>query len=149
MQQLEQKGWAGVCPNTTECNIDNVDVTFGSSTGRRRRSVVQEVIEIGKRSTVEIRVSFHVKTDWQNSTPSTETFLEMEAVQKKIVDVIKVSAADGDLDVDGLSLDLNSFSSFVSEPNCPDGTTIRWESFTCGKAIVSKCFEMNFKLIEG
>lgn len=131
MQQLEQTGWAGVCPNTTKCNIDNVNVTFGSSTLRRRGSVVQEVIEIGKRSTVDIRVSFHVKTDWQNFTPSTETFIEMEAVQKKIVDVIKVSAADGDLDVDGLSLDLNSFTSNVSEPNCPDGTTIKWKSFTC------------------
>lgn len=149
MQQLEQNGWTGVCPNTTECNVDNVDVTFWTSTGRRRRSFAHEDIEIEKRSTIEIRVSFHVKTDWQNCTPSTETFLEMEAVQKRIVDVIKVSAADGDLDVDGLSLDLDSFTSNVSEPNCPDGTTVKWGSLTCGKAIFSKCFEIYFKLIEG
>lgn len=131
MQQLEQSGWAGVCPNTTECNVDNVDVTFGPSTGRRRRSVAYEDIEIEKRSTVEIRVSFQVKTDWQNSTPSLDTFLEMEALQKRIFEVIKLSAERGDLAIGGLSLDLNSFTSNVSEPNCPDGTAIKLESLTC------------------
>lgn len=144
MQQLEQSGWTGVCPNTTECNVDNVDVTFGPSTGRMRRSVPHEDIEIEKRSTVEIRVSFQVKTDWQNSTPSLDTFLEMEALQKRIFEVIKLSAGRGDLDIGGLSLDLNSFTSNVSEPNCPDGTAIKLGSLTCGKAIVSKFFEIFF-----
>lgn len=131
MQQLEQSGWTGVCPNTTECNVDNVDVTFGPSTGRRRRSIAHEDIEIQKRSTVQIRVSFHVKTNWQNFTPSIDTFLEMEAVQKRIVDVIKLSAENGDLDIGGFSVDLDSFTSDVSEPNCPDGTAIKWGSLTC------------------
>lgn len=68
----------------------------------------------------------------------------MEAVQTRIVDVIKVSASNGDLDISGLSVDLNSFSSDLSEPNCPDGTTLKWSSLTCGKAIVSKILERNY-----
>lgn len=73
----------------------------------------------------------------------------MEVVQKKIVDVIKVFVVDGDLDVDGLFLDLNFFISNVSELNCFDGMIIKWKLFICGKVIVFKCFEMNFKFIEG
>lgn len=144
MQQLEQSGWNGVCLNTTECNVDNVEVTLGPSTGRRRRSVDHKGIAIIKRSTIEIRVSFHVKTNWQNFTPSIDTLLEMEGVQKKIVDVIKISAENGDLDVGGLLVDLSSFASDLSEPNCPDGTTIKWSSLTCGKSIVSKNLMKSF-----
>lgn len=147
MQQLEQSGWTGVCQNTTECNVENVDVTFGPTTGRKKRSVAHKDNDILKRSTIEIRVSFHVKTNWQNFTSPDQTFSEMEAVQTRIVDVIKVSASNGDLDISGLSVDLNSFSSDLSEPNCPDGTTIKWNSLTCGEAIVSKILQRNYNSV--
>lgn len=71
----------------------------------------------------------------------------MEAVQTRIVNVIKISASNGDLDIGGLSVDLNSFSSDISEPNYPDGTTIKSNSLTCGKAIVSKILERNYNSI--
>lgn len=131
MQQLEQRGWTGVCPNTTECNVDNVDVTFGPSVGRKRRSVDDNGVDILNRSIIEIRVSFNVKTNWQNMTPSLDTFLKMEAVQKNVFDVIKLSAENGDLDIGGMSLDLNSFKSYFSKPNCPDGTMNKQGFFTC------------------
>lgn len=115
--------------------------------GEKKRSVAHKDNDILKRSTIEIRVSFHVKTNWQNFTSPHQTFSEMEAVQTRIVDVIKVSASNGDLDISGLSVDLNSFSSDLSEPNCPDGTTIKWNSLTCGEAIVSKILQSNYNSV--
>lgn len=65
-------------------------------------------------------------------------FLEMEGVQKKIVDVIKVFVENGDLDVGGLLVDLSFFVSDLSELNCFDGMIIKWSFLICGKLIVLK-----------
>lgn len=142
MIQRQQSGWAGACPNTTECNVNNTEVICGPTSGRRRRSADDTDIDLDsvtnnvhKRSLNEIKVKFFVITTWQNLNPSIETFLHMETIQQNIFGVIKESAKNGALNVSGLSPEMSSFSYSWSDPGCPDGMTVRWTTMTCGKLI--------------
>ncbi|XP_048736999.2 sushi, von Willebrand factor type A, EGF and pentraxin domain-containing protein 1-like isoform X2 [Ostrea edulis] len=130
MQLLEAQGWNGVCPSQIDCNVNNTEVTCGPVNGKKKRDVL-DVLR-GKRSTHEIRVEVTMTTTWYNfnSTGGT-TFYFLEDVQKKVYDVVKATAAAGNLTVRGLSPDISSFALGYSNPNCPDGTIIRWSTLTC------------------
>lgn len=135
MQLLEAQGWNGVCPSQIDCNVNNTEVTCGPVNGKKKRDVL-DVLR-GKRSTHEIRVEVTMTTTWYNfnSTGGT-TFYFLEDVQKKVYDVVKATAAAGNLTVRGLSPDISSFALGYSNPNCPDGTIIRWSTLTCGKSFL-------------
>ncbi|XP_062607291.1 uncharacterized protein LOC134269086, partial [Saccostrea cucullata] len=138
MKQLEIGGWAGVCPNSTECNVNNTDVTCGPVSGKRKRSADETGynwynVPSGRyrRSTFKISVSFSVKTSWQNFISSVDTYNLMGMIQQSIFDIIKGLAVNGSFNVSGMDPDINSFSSGLSEPECPEGTAIKQSTMSC------------------
>jgi hypothetical protein len=145
MQQLENNGWNGVCPSQIDCNIQNTVVTCGTVTGRRKRWT--DVAMREKRNTHEIRVEITIETTWFdfNSTGGA-TFYFLEDVQKNVFNVIKASSTAGDLTVRGLSPDINSFALGWSDPNCPDGQSVRWSTLTCGMNIIPYTIYIKFCL---
>lgn len=132
MQLLEFQGWNGLCPSQIDCNVNNTYVTCGVISGKKKRDVIFEKIRT-KRNSHEIRVEITLTTTWYdfNATGSS-TFFFLEEVQKNVFDTIKSSATAGTLIVRGLSPDISSFVLGYSDPECPEGTTIRWSSLTCG-----------------
>ncbi|XP_056020419.1 serine-rich adhesin for platelets-like isoform X3 [Ostrea edulis] len=130
MQLLEAQGWNGVCPSQIDCNVNNTEVTCGPVNGKKKRDVFN--ILRGKRSTHEIRVEVTMTTTWYdfNSTGAT-TFYFLEDVQKNMFNVIKSVASSGDLTVGGMVPDTNSFAIGWSDPNCPEGSIVRWSTLTC------------------
>lgn len=132
IQRLESQGWHGVCPSQIDCNVNNTDVTCGVISGKKKRDVIFEKIR-AKRNSHEIRVEVTLTTTWYdfNATGSS-TFFFLEEVQKNVFDAIKSSATAGNLTVRGLSPEISSFVLGYSDPECPEGTTIRWSSLTCG-----------------
>ncbi|XP_062600150.1 uncharacterized protein LOC134261766 [Saccostrea cucullata] len=133
MAQLEKNGWGGVCPDNNQCHVNNTDVTCGPLTGRRKRSADGEgkARNIPYNRTSEIRVSFFVETSWKNFESSNETFYSMEEIQKRIFDNIKKLAENGSFNVGGLDPDIDSFSSGLSDPECPEGTARKQNTMKC------------------
>uniref|UniRef100_K1QIC0 Sushi, von Willebrand factor type A, EGF and pentraxin domain-containing protein 1 n=1 Tax=Magallana gigas TaxID=29159 RepID=K1QIC0_MAGGI len=133
MQLLESQGWNGVCPSQIDCNVNNTEVTCGPVSGKKKRDInyVMEHV-MSKRSTHEIRVEVKLATTWYdfNSTGGS-TFYFLEEVQKKVFEVMKSSATAGNLTVSGLSPDISSFALGYSDPDCPQGTFVRWSSLGC------------------
>ncbi|XP_061173454.1 sushi, von Willebrand factor type A, EGF and pentraxin domain-containing protein 1-like [Saccostrea echinata] len=130
MQLLETQGWNGVCPTQIDCNVNNTVVTCGPVTGRRKRDI-SNFFRV-ERSTHEIRVELTMITTWYNfNSTGGSTFYFLEEIQKKVFNVIKSSASNGNLTVRGLSPDLNSFVLGWSDPYCPEGSIIRWSTLTC------------------
>lgn len=146
MQRLESQGWNGVCPSQIDCNVNNTEVTCGPVSGKKKRdvnSVLEHVFH--KRSTHEIRVEVKLTTTWYNfNSTGSSTFYFLEEVQKKVFDVMKLSATAGNLTVRGLSPDINSFVLGYSDPDCPKGTFVRWSTLSCGKNILNFLFFLKF-----
>lgn len=135
MQLLESQGWNGVCPSQIDCNVNNTEVTCGQVSRKKKRDV-NSILEhvLYKRSTHEIRVEVKLATTWYNfNSTGGSTFYFLEDVQKKVFEVMKSSAIAGNLTVSGLSPDISSFTLGYSDPDCPEGTFVRWSSLTCGK----------------
>lgn len=143
MQYLENNGFNGVCPSQIDCNIQNTVVTCGTITGRKKRWT--DVFIREKRSTHKIRVEITMETTWFdfNSTGGA-TFYFLEDIQKSIFNVIKASSVAGDLTVRGLSPDINSFALGWSDPDCPDGHSIRWSTLTCGMDVITILIYIEF-----
>lgn len=55
------RNWSNICPSF--CNVNDVTVTCGPTTDRRRRDVSSQ-IHFVKRSTNKITVSFSLTMDW-------------------------------------------------------------------------------------
>ena len=132
MQKLENSGpgYAGVCPDQATCNVGAVDVTCGPVSGRRKRREITR----HARSTHEIIVMcrIYINTTDTSKTPAA-TFWENEDILIDIFNLIKQLGQNGTLDAAGLSPDVSSFANGYSEVTCPEGTTIRMSSLTCGR----------------
>ena len=144
MQELENKGWAGVCPDSTECNVDNVYVTCGPASGRRKRrsgfkEFSENILARMVRTTHEIRTEFRIKTTVTSSTGMSplESFSYFENVITNISRVIEDEANSGSFDVEGATIDPSSYAIGNSVPVCPEGTFIRLSSLTCGEILFS------------
>lgn len=146
MQYQEKRGFAGVCPDETECNVNNTVVTCGPVSGRRKKRHTHEIgtysgynsmpTDRTKRNTHEIRVETLLTTSWYNfNSSNVDTFYFLESLQTKLFDVIKDLGRNGSLTVRALSPDNNSFQLGYSDPFCDEGLAVRWSTLTCGKFI--------------
>ncbi|XP_052700846.1 sushi, von Willebrand factor type A, EGF and pentraxin domain-containing protein 1-like isoform X1 [Crassostrea angulata] len=142
MQYQEKRGFAGVCPDETECNVNNTVVTCGPVSGRRKKRHTHEIgtysgynsmpTDRTKRNTHEIRVETLLTTSWYNfNSSNVDTFYFLESLQTKLFDVIKDLGRNGSLTVRALSPDNNSFQLGYSDPFCDEGLAVRWSTLTC------------------
>ncbi|KAK3101782.1 hypothetical protein FSP39_006299 [Pinctada imbricata] len=139
MQILETTGYEGVCPDSTECNVDNVDVTCGPTSGKRRKresSLIDKLMDLCRirRSTHthEIRVDFRV-TIVPNDTSRTpiDSFYYYEGVMNDMSDEIRELVQNGGMDVGGLTADSSTYAVGFSEVICPDNYNFQWSTLKC------------------
>lgn len=135
MEILEKNGYAGVCSDTLQCNVGNVSVTCGPSSRKRRSVESDEISDRFKRGKNAIRVEIKISSLFTNSNFSvSDSFEFAKQFQKNIFDKIRDVSNSGQLTVNGLAPDAETFALGVSVPVCPEGLYIRLSSLSCGKS---------------
>lgn len=128
-QSKERKHPLINCSDAQKCKIENVSVTCGQ-TSRKRRSI-KDIIRF-KRSNYEIRVEIIISSIWQNTNSSqTESYTFAKKIHENIFQTIKEMGESGKLTVNGLAPITDSFVLGYTVPTCTKGLMIRMDILSC------------------
>lgn len=132
------RNWSNICP--TFCNISDVTVTCGPTTGRRRRDSDGSYFKrLFTRSTNEITLTFSLTMKWIEGGDYWANDDEIVAVSE----ILKEMSTNGDFIYNGLSpaTVVFSYSSF----RCEEGSVPNYFTETCCKGLLNSDFIINKK----
>ncbi|CAC5361884.1 unnamed protein product [Mytilus coruscus] len=118
------RNWSNICP--TFCNISDVTVTCGPTTGRRRRDSEGTYFKrLFTRSTNEITLTFSLTMEWIDEGDYWANDDEIVAVSE----IVKEMSTNGDFIYNGLSPATIAFS--FSSMGCEEGSVPDYYTETC------------------
>ncbi|XP_076075711.1 uncharacterized protein LOC143046433 [Mytilus galloprovincialis] len=118
------RNWSNICP--TSCNISDVTVTCGPTTGRRRRDIEGTYFKrLFIRSTNEITLTFSLTMQWIEGGDYWANDDEIVGVSE----ILEEMSKNGDLIYNGLSPATIAFS--FSSMGCEEGSAPDYYTDTC------------------
>ncbi|XP_033740050.1 uncharacterized protein LOC117327254 [Pecten maximus] len=140
MQNLQQNGWQGLCPNSNDCNVDNVNLKCGVA--RRRRRDLYKIRRTRQIQGATVLVTFNIVVKWErygNTTTDTYNYLQSKA--KSLGSLIEQKIQTGSLDVEGAEVDQSSFQTGRTVIKCETGRYPRYTTLTCASCALGSFYD--------
>ncbi|XP_060063505.1 uncharacterized protein LOC132543964 [Ylistrum balloti] len=122
-------GWQGICPNTQDCNVQNVDISCG--TVRRRRGSLY-IRRRRQTQQASILLTFDINLQWRAlGNSSLDNYQRFDNLSKILGSFIEEKARLGKLDVQNVSLDTASLQFGQLGIQCEPGRYPRISTVSC------------------
>ncbi|OWF34525.1 Signal peptide, CUB and EGF-like domain-containing protein 3 [Mizuhopecten yessoensis] len=144
MQTLQSDpGWQGICPNTHDCNVHNVDITCGTT---RRRRGSQYIRRRRQSQQASILLSFDIKLKWKTlGNSSLDTYHRFDTLAKGLGSIIENKARSGSLDVPVSSLDTDSLQFGQLGIRCEPGRYPRLTTISCASCPLGSTYDFTVR----
>ncbi|XP_033728613.1 neurogenic locus notch homolog protein 1-like isoform X2 [Pecten maximus] len=143
MQNLQDNGWEGICPNSDDCNVDNVNLKCGAARRRRDLYTTRRTRQINGAS---VLVNFHIVVKYENyGNNITVTRNHLERKATSLGSLMKEKVQSGSLDVEGAEVDQESFQTGQSTITCEPGRYPRFTTLSCASCPLGSVYDNDLK----
>ncbi|XP_069124612.1 sushi, von Willebrand factor type A, EGF and pentraxin domain-containing protein 1-like isoform X1 [Argopecten irradians] len=140
MQRLQSDpGREGICPNSNDCNVQNVEVTCGT-TRRRRKAMYTGRYRRAKQT--YILLTFDIQLQWRNiENSSSVNYQHFDTLAKKLGSMIEAKASSGTFNVANSSVETSSLQFGQLDIECEQGRYPRPSTGTCASCPLGSIYD--------
>ncbi|XP_033728073.1 uncharacterized protein LOC117317376 [Pecten maximus] len=138
MQRLQLNGWGGICPNSDDCNVDNVNLKCGAARRRRDLYKTRRTRQINGAS---VLVTFQIVVKWEKYSNINDTKNQLERKAASLGSLIKDRIQSGSLDVEGAEVEQESFKTGQATIKCEPGRYPRYTTLTCASCPLGSVYD--------
>ncbi|XP_033728922.1 uncharacterized protein LOC117318031, partial [Pecten maximus] len=138
MQKLYQNSAGGICPNSDDCNVDNVNLKCGAA---RRRRDLYKTRRTRQMNGASVLVTFQIVVKLEKYSNITDTKNQLERKAASLGSLMEEKVESGSLDVEGAEVEQDSFQTAQATIKCEPGRYPRYTTLTCASCPLGSVYD--------